>query len=142
MSSDAEARDSRAEITNTTMIVAAYVSKNPMSPADIPKFIGDIYGAVAGLGAAAAPTVEQSPAIPIKSAVQANSVGCLECGLRFSSLKRHIGTHHNLTPEQYRSKWRLTHSQGVMVPASYSARRSALAKQSGLGRKLSVKGKQ
>jgi predicted transcriptional regulator len=59
---------------------------------------------------------------------------CLEDGKRFKSLKRHIRTSYNLTPDEYRAKWGLPRDY-PMVASNYSDRRSAMAKSMGLGRK-------
>ena len=55
-------------------------------------------------------------------------------GKKFKSLKRHLATHYNLSPEEYRAKWGLA-ADYPMVAANYAAARSALAKTMGLGRK-------
>ena len=96
-------------------IVAAYVSNNPLPVAELPKLIGDIHGALKGIGAAAIePVVTQEPAVSVR--------------------KRHIGVHYNLSPDQYRQKWKLPADYPMVAPA-YAASRSALAKSIGLGRK-------
>jgi predicted transcriptional regulator len=58
----------------------------------------------------------------------------LEDGKQFKSLKRHIGTHYNLTPEEYREKWGLPYDYPMVAP-NYAAARSAMAKKFGFGRK-------
>jgi len=80
------------------------------------------------------PEVKQEPAVSIRASIKPDFIVCLEDGKRFKSLKRHIGVHYGLTPDQYRTKWNLP-SDYPMVAANYSARRSTLAKSMGLGRK-------
>lgn len=75
-----------------------------------------------------------TPAVPIEESVTDEAITCLECGKPFKSIKRHLSTHHSLTPEQYRAKWGLPGDYPVTAPV-YSATRSELAKSSGLGRK-------
>lgn len=78
--------------------------------------------------------VELKPAVPIRKSVTQDAIICLEDGKPFKSLKRHIRTHYNLTPEQYREKWGLPADYPMVAP-SYSATRSSLAKTNGLGLK-------
>jgi predicted transcriptional regulator len=56
----------------------------------------------------------------------------LEDGRKFKSLKRHLRTQYNLSPEEYREKWGLASDYPMVAPA-YAKARSALAKQMGLG---------
>jgi predicted transcriptional regulator len=118
----------------TADIVAAYVSKNPMQPADIPGLIGDIHEALARASGRASTTAreELKPAVAVKKSVTPDQLACLECGQKFKSLKRHLRTHHNLAPEEYKEKWGLAHDY-PMVAETYAAERSQLAKKMGLG---------
>ncbi|TWG95053.1 MucR family transcriptional regulator [Mesorhizobium sp. J18] len=120
----------------TAEIVAAYVSNNPVPVNELSRIIADTHAAVSGLQAGGAPVVEEkpAPAVPIKKSVTPDFIICLEDGKKFKSLKRHLATHYNMTPEQYREKWGLPRDYPMVAP-SYSAKRSALAKSSGLGRK-------
>jgi predicted transcriptional regulator len=74
----------------------------------------------------------KAPAVPIKKSVQPDYIVCLDDGKRFKSLKRHLRTTYNLTPDQYRAKWGLAHDYPMVAP-NYAAARSELAKQMGLG---------
>ena len=119
---------------STQHIVAAYVSKNPVSTADLPGLIASVYKALSGLNAPdAPPAAAQEPAVPIKKSITPDAIICLDDGKRFKSLKRHIAG-LGMTPEQYRAKWNLP-ADYPMVSSSYSQRRSDLAKQHGLGKK-------
>lgn len=87
------------------------------------------------IAAPAADTSEpQKPAVPIKKSVTPDYILCLEDGKQFKSLKRHLATHHGVTPDEYRAKWGLPADYPMVAP-NYSASRSALAKATGLGRK-------
>lgn len=122
----------------STEIVCAYVSHNAISPADLPKVIADIHTALKGLRGAEAPqpAEELRPAVPVRKSVAPDYIICLEDGKKFKSLKRHLRTHYNLTPEEYREKWGLPADYPMVAP-SYSETRSRLAKDNGLGRKAS-----
>jgi predicted transcriptional regulator len=119
----------------TAEIVAAYISHNSISSSDLGKLIADVYFAVNGttLPAQPAPAPAQAPAISIRKSVTPDYIVCLEDGKKFKSMKRHLDK-LGMTPAQYRAKWNLP-ADYPMVAASYSARRSDLAKTNGLGRK-------
>ncbi len=120
----------------TTDIVAAYVGNNVVSTGDLPALIGEIYKALSkaaktGDEPAAAPL---KPAVPTKKSLTDDYLICLEDGKKFKSLKRHLRTHYNLTPEEYREKWGLPPNYPMVAP-NYAAARSRLAKEIGLGQK-------
>lgn len=119
-------------------IVCAYVSHNALSVSDLPKLISDVHAALRGLQApgAAEPVEELKPAVPVRKSVAADYIICLEDGKKFKSLKRHLRTHYDLSPEEYREKWGLPADYPMVAP-NYSATRSRLAKDNGLGRKTS-----
>jgi predicted transcriptional regulator len=117
-------------------IVSAYVGHNALSVADLPKLIADVHSALKNLrsnGAASAPA-ELKPAVPIRKSIAPDFLICLEDGKKFKSLKRHLRTHYDLSPEQYREKWGLPADYPMVAP-NYSETRSRLAKDNGLGRK-------
>ena len=120
----------------TAKIVSAYVSNNTVSSGEIPALIGQVYAAltrVSNGGAVAAPAEPLKPAVPIKRSITAEHIVCLEDGKKFKSLKRHLRTQYNMTPDQYRAKWSLPPDYPMVAP-NYAAARSQLAKQMGLGR--------
>jgi predicted transcriptional regulator len=119
-------------------VVSAHVANNTVAPGDVPKLINEVYRALAdaGRGPTAAATAE--PAVPVKRSVTPGHLVCLECGKLFSMLKRHLGTDHQLTPDQYRQKWDLAPSYPIVAP-NYAKTRSALAKKIGLGRTARTK---
>lgn len=119
----------------TVEIVSAFVSHNTVSPSELPGLISSVYASLAALGAIAAPPAPAiEPAVPVRKSVTPEFIICLEDGKKFKSLKRHLRTHYNLTPDEYRAKWGLP-ADYPMTAAAYSARRSQLAKDNGLGRK-------
>ena len=117
-------------------IVSAYVSHNSVSPTDLTKLIAEVHGALRSLRSneVPVPVEDLKPAVPVRKSVAADYIICLEDGKKFKSLKRHLRTHYNLSPEEYREKWGLPADYPMVAP-SYSATRSKLAKDNGLGRK-------
>lgn len=126
-------------ITLTSDIVAAHLSNNSVSVEDVPTLISNVYGALSGLGQAA-PVVEAAPepAVSVRSSVKPDYIVCLEDGKKLKMLKRHLMTHYNLTPEQYRQRWNLPADYPMVAP-NYAERRRELAKKIGLGRKPGAK---
>ena len=103
--------------------------------------VAAVHAALAGLGSAAPAVTEQrEPAVPIRRCVQPEALTCLECGKTFKSLKRHLMSNHQLTPEAYRERWGLARDYPMVAPA-YAELRSNLAKTAGLGRKPAAKGR-
>ena len=115
-------------------IVSAYVSNNSVPAGDLPGLISQVHLALArvGNGVAEASAEAPKPAIAIKKSVTPDYIICLEDGKKFKSLKRHLRTQYNLTPEQYREKWGLAPDYPMVAP-SYAKARSDLAKEMGLG---------
>ena len=115
-------------------IVSAYVSNNSVPAGDLPALISEVHTALnkVGNGAAEAPAEAPKPAISIKKSVTPDFIICLEDGKKFKSLKRHLRTQYNITPEQYREKWGLPPDYPMVAP-NYAKARSELAKEMGLG---------
>lgn len=114
-------------------IVSAFVSNNPVPAPELPGLIAAIHATLHGLGEPAiTPMEELRPAVPVRRSVQPDFIVCLEDGKKFKSLKRHLRTHYNLTPEEYRTKWGLPPDYPMVAP-NYAAARSSLAKSMGLG---------
>jgi predicted transcriptional regulator len=122
----------------TAQIVSAYVGKNAVGASDVASLIADVHEALArATGHTVSPEREDlKPAISIKKSVTPDYIVCLEDGKKFKSLKRHLRTHYNLSPEQYREKWGLPHDYPMVAP-NYAAARSQLAKEMGLGTRKS-----
>ena len=117
-------------------IVSAYVGNNSVSSDDLPGLIRLVHGSLASLTGADPEAEKLKPAVPIKKSVQNDYIVCLEDGKKYKSLKRHLGVHYGLTPDEYRQKWNLPANYPMVAP-SYAAARSELAKSMGLGRKKS-----
>ena len=118
----------------TASIVSAYVSNNPVPSAELPTLIGQVHSALsrASTGQTEGLSDSLKPSIAVKKSISSDFIVCLEDGKKFKSLKRHLRTQYNLTPEQYRSKWGLPKDYPMVAP-NYAAARSRLAKQMGLG---------
>ena len=117
-------------------IVAAYVSANSVSAAQLPDVIRSVVDALASLdGQAEAPKAEAlKPAVSIRKSVMPDYLICLEDGKKLKMLKRHLRTSYDMSPQEYREKWGLPVDYPMVAP-KYAARRSEFAKQIGLGRK-------
>ena len=121
-------------IEMTAGIVSAYVGNNVVSTADLPALIKQVHAALANVGSPAAepaPTPKE-PAVSVKKSITPDYLICLEDGRKFKSLKRHLRTKYDLTPEDYRAKWGLPKDYPMVAP-NYAAQRSKLAKEIGLG---------
>lgn len=118
----------------TAQVVSAYLSNNEIGAGDISRLIGDTHAALAK---AAGQSLDQEkdapkPRVPIKKSVTDDYIICLEDGKKFKSLKRHLRTHYNLSPDEYRERWNLPHDYPMVAP-NYARERSNLAKRMGLG---------
>jgi predicted transcriptional regulator len=120
----------------TVDIVSAYVSNNPVPPAELAQLIARVHASLTqigtGQGEPKAPTAPQQPAVPVKKSVTADHIICLEDGRVFKSLKRHLRAKYDMSPEQYRAKWGLPPEYPMVAP-NYAKARSDLAKAIGLG---------
>ncbi|MFN4169065.1 MAG: MucR family transcriptional regulator, partial [Pannonibacter phragmitetus] len=114
----------------TAEIVSAYVSNNTVAATELPSLINEVYGALQRTsGAQVEPEPEPlKPAVPVKKSVMPDYIICLEDGKKFKSLKRHLRTHYDMTPEEYREKWDLPADYPMVAP-NYAAARSELAKK-------------
>ena len=118
----------------TTSLVAAYVGGNSIAAADVPGLIRSVHTALEGLGDEVAPgeAPSKEPAVPVKRSITPDYLICLEDGRKFKSLKRHLRSKYDMSPEQYRAKWGLAQDYPMVAP-NYAKARSQLAKQMGLG---------
>jgi predicted transcriptional regulator len=125
---------SAVSIGLTAGIVSAYVSNNSVQTAEIPALINQVHAALARVSSSQGrhSTDAINPAVAIKKSITADYIVCLDDGKRFKSLKRHLRTKYNMTPEQYRAKWSLAPDYPMVAP-NYAAVRSQLAKSMGLG---------
>ena len=115
-------------------IVSAYVGHNALSVTDLPKLIAEVHNALKNLQGGTQPVAptELKPAVPVRKSIAPDYLICLEDGRKFKSLKRHLRTKYNMSPEEYRAKWGLAKDYPMVAP-NYAKARSDLAKQMGLG---------
>ncbi len=121
-------------ITLTADIVAAHVSNNSVSVNDLPQLISNVHGALSGLSGATREAERPEPKVPVRSSVKPDYIVCLEDGKKLKMLKRHLMTHYQMTPDQYRQKWGLAADYPMVAP-NYAEQRRTLAKSIGLGTK-------
>lgn len=120
-------------ITLTADIVSAHVSNNSVAVSDLPLLISNVHNALSGLGGRREePAAKQEPAVSIRSSIKPDYIVCLEDGKKLKMLKRHLMTHYNMTPDEYRQKWGLAADYPMVAP-NYAVERSQLAKKMGLG---------
>ncbi len=115
-------------------IVSAYVANNPVQASDLPKLIENVHAALVDVDQQATGTERTGlkPAVPIKKSVTDDHIICLEDGKKFKSLKRHLRTRYDMSPEEYREKWGLPRDYPMVAP-NYARQRSDLARKMGLG---------
>jgi predicted transcriptional regulator len=115
-------------------IVSAYVSNNSVPASDLPSLLSEVHSALVRVSTGVTVAVPEAakPAVPPKKSITNDYIICLEDGRKFKSLKRHLRTQYNMSPEEYREKWGLPPDYPMVAPA-YAKARSALAKQMGLG---------
>jgi len=122
-------------LTLTADIVAAHVSNNSVAVNDLPNLIQNVHAALSTIsGASAAPEPKPEPKVSIRSSIKPDYIVCLEDGKKLKMLKRHLMTHYNMTPDQYRQKWGLSGDYPMVAP-NYAEQRRTLAKSIGLGTK-------
>lgn len=119
----------------TAEIVMAFVSNNTLAANDVPGLIASVHASIAGLDNPKPVEPERpEPAVSIRASVKHDHIVCLEDGKKLKMLKRHLATHYNLTPDQYRARWGLPADYPMVAPGYTEVRRN-LAKSIGLGRK-------
>lgn len=118
----------------TADIVSAYVGNNTVAAEVLPSLIANIHAALSGVsnGPVEPEPEPKEPAVPIRKSINADFLICLEDGRKFKSLKRHLRTKYDMSPEDYRAKWGLPKDYPMVAP-NYAKARSELAKQMGLG---------
>ena len=129
-----DATNSMSYIDLAADIVSAYVSNNSVPASDLPGLIHEVHSALVRVTSGAVPVVAEAlkPAVPAKKSITNEYIVCLEDGKKFKSLKRHLRTQNNMSPEEYREKWGLPADYPMVAP-NYAQARSNLAKQMGLG---------
>lgn len=122
-------------ITLTADIVAAHVTNNSVAVSDLPSLIQNVHGALSKLGKTeVAAEAKQEPAVTVRASIKPDYIVCLEDGKKLKMLKRHLMTHYQMTPIEYRAKWNLPADYPMVAP-NYAEQRRTLAKSIGLGRK-------
>jgi len=128
----AKSQNDTSPLNLVSELVSAYVSKNSLSPSELPQLINTVHEALRMPEQAAASVPE--PAVPIKKSIRPDYIICLEDGKKLKMLKRHLRTAYDMSPDEYRQKWGLSSDYPMVAPKD-AARRSELAKKIGLGRK-------
>jgi predicted transcriptional regulator len=120
----------------TADLVCAFLYKNPIPVSELQLVIENVYGTLQGLETSAGKMLPTSrrPPVPIKKSIGQDYLICLEDGKKFKSLKRHLKSRYNMSPEEYRAKWGLPLDYPMVAPG-YAEKRSELAKKMGLGRR-------
>jgi len=135
-------KDASDILPMTAEIVAAYASHNQMARTELTDLINSVHDTLSGLSGGAKPDAAEVaaveappvPAVPIDASVTRDAIICLEDGKPFKTLKRHLRTAYDMSPEEYRERWGLSKDYPMVAP-SYSERRAETAKKIGLGRK-------
>lgn len=122
----------RDAVELTAGIISAYVAKNPVQSAELPELIRSVHSTLKDLSTNVGVEAGPKPAVPVKKSITDEFLICLEDGKKFKSLKRHLRSRYNMSPEEYREKWNLPYDYPMVAPA-YARQRSKLAKKMGLG---------
>ena len=121
-------------LDHTSSIVSAHLAHNSVAVGEVSKLIEDVYQTLSTVSSNGTQKSERPvPAVSVKASIKPDYIVCLEDGKKLKMLKRHLMTHYNLTPEQYRERWNLPIDYPMVAP-NYAAQRSALAREIGLGR--------
>jgi predicted transcriptional regulator len=131
---DDENTSTGSDLYLVSEIVSSYVKHNSIAANDLPTVIATVHQALSGLGKPALPAEPLTPAVPVRQSIRPDYVVCLECGLRGKMLRRHLALQHGLEPAAYYARWQLPPDHPITAPG-YSARRSAMAKELGFGRR-------
>jgi predicted transcriptional regulator len=121
--------------THVAEIVSSYLSRNQIAATDLPKLISTLYESLQSLGKPVEPEPSRNPAVSVRQSVTRDYVVCLECGWRGNMLRRHIMARHGLSADEYRARWNLSREHPLVAPG-YSEKRSGLAKELGLGKRM------
>ena len=133
LNTDSLSRDALLQMT--TKVVSAYVSNNTMADVQISDVIESVYESLEGLGVVTGSNqTKRKPAVSIKRSITPDHIICLEDGKKLKMRKRYLRTTHRMSPDEYRAKWGLTADYPMVAP-NYAKKRSAFAKESGLGKR-------
>lgn len=114
----------------TARVVGSYVGSQPLPRRELVGLVGSVHASLASLDQERRPTL--TPAVPVSESVKPDYLVCLEDGLRFRTMKRHLAVAYGMTPEEYRAKWNLPANYPMVAP-NYSRLRSRVARDIGLG---------
>ncbi|MDT7934885.1 MAG: MucR family transcriptional regulator [Sphingomonadaceae bacterium] len=127
-------------LTLTAEIVSSHVANNTVAVSDVPNLIEHVFTTLSRLGTEQKPAeAKQEPAVSVRASVKPDYIVCLEDGKKLKMLKRHLMTHYNMSPEEYRQKWNLPADYPMVAP-NYAQQRRTLAKKIGLGTKRAATG--
>ncbi len=130
---DTDSAPNELLITLTSDIVAAHVSNNSVAVSDVSALIQNVHAALSNLNQPAPePEAKPEPAVSVRASIKPDYIVCLEDGKKLKMLKRHLMTHYQMTPEDYRAKWNLPADYPMVAP-NYAEQRRSLAKKIGLG---------
>jgi len=132
MADSSDAPNNAELLALTAKIVEAHATKNSVALDALPGVIRSVYSGLSRAGAGEVAEKPRQPAVPVNRSIKRDYLICLEDGAKVKILKRYL-MRFGLTPEAYRTKWGLSPGYPMVAPA-YAERRSALAKQFGLGR--------
>lgn len=133
MSSEAHSSENKTVMIDLTAeIVSAYVRNNPVQSLELPDVIRSVHDSLVSLSGHVETKEEQRPAVSVRKSITDEYLICLEDGKKFKSLKRHLRSKYDMSPEEYREKWNLPYDYPMVAPA-YARQRSKLAKKMGLG---------
>jgi predicted transcriptional regulator len=121
----------------TAEIVSKYVAHHKLNASQLSDLITTVHRAISHLNEPDKPEEIRTPAVSVRRSVQHDYVVCLDCGYRGKTLRRHIGTRHGLSRDEYRQRWGLKSDHPLTAPV-YSERRSTMARELGLGRKATI----
>jgi predicted transcriptional regulator len=129
-----ETRSGSYLIEMVSDIVSAYVAHNPVPVAELPKLIEKVHSTLTEIESSGSVEAkpELKPAVSIRKSVSDDHIVCLEDGKKFKSLKRHLRTRYDMSPDEYREKWSLPADYPMVAP-NYAKQRSDLARKMGLG---------
>jgi predicted transcriptional regulator len=119
----------------TADIVSAHVANNSLAVGDVANLVQRVHAALAALGTPEPqPVEEKTPVVSIRASMKPDYLVCMECGRKQKTLRRHLMTAHNMSPDQYRTDYGLPREYPMVAP-NYSEQRRAMAHSIGLGRK-------
>jgi len=128
---------SKVDLYQVARIVGSYVRHHKIGSDQLVRLIDEVHQALATLGRATPLQEPLTPAVPVRRSLQQDYIVCLECGFHAQMLRRHLRVAHGLDVAAYRTRWRLPMNYPLTAPM-YSARRSTLAKDLGLGRRTAA----